>query len=290
MKTRRLRKTLTVLVTGIAVAATFMTTGAAQAERVVDYVAMGDSFASGAGVTPLVRGGDACQRSARNYAHLIAAKNDYRLVDVSCGGATSDDFFHSQQRGVRPQLTALSARTDLVTFSIGGNDSNVFADTIIKCATTGGLGTAAGAPCGQRYLRTLIHTIRTKTYPSLVRTMRAVRAKAPNARVYALNYLRLLPKRAPACPGVPIARGDVATANRVQAELSSAIERAAQQTGVTFVDLFAGSTGHDACKPSGVRYVEPLIGARQLVPLHPNALGERQMAKVVGKAISSSTH
>ncbi|WP_226995733.1 SGNH/GDSL hydrolase family protein [Gordonia phthalatica] len=255
------------------------------AAPLVDYVAMGDSFSAGSGVEPVAPGGQDCLRSSRNYAHILAAKNDFRLTDVSCGAADTNDFFHPQKAGMKPQLAALDANTDLVTFSIGGNDGNVFATTIGKCVVVGAFGVAPGTPCDDLFAAGVAREIRMQTYPKLVRAMRAVRQKAPNAQVYALNYLRLVPNRAVACPGVPVTRGDVKTAYRIQTELSDAIERAAHKTGVTFVDVAVGSVGHEACKPRGVRYVEPLVGAAQLVPLHPNALGERQMAKVVGAAI-----
>ena len=50
------------------------------------YVALGSSFASGPGIDPLL---DArCGRSGSNYAHLVAERLGYDLVDVTCGGAT----------------------------------------------------------------------------------------------------------------------------------------------------------------------------------------------------------
>ena len=255
------------------------------AAATVDYVAMGDSFSAGSGVEPVVPGGQSCLRSSRNYAQLLADEKGFRLTDVSCGAADTNDFFHPQKPGMRPQLAALDDDTDLVTFSIGGNDGGVFAMTIGKCVVVGAFGAARGAPCDDLFAADVTRQIRTQTYPKLVRAMRAVRKQAPNAQVYALNYLRLVPNRAVACPGVPVARGDVTTAYRIQTELSDAIERAAQRTGVTFVDVAASSVGHEACTPPGVRYVEPLVGAAQWVPLHPNARGERQMATVVGAAI-----
>ncbi|MBM7368090.1 SGNH/GDSL hydrolase family protein [Gordonia hydrophobica] len=268
-----------------AMGAMLVPTAQADAAPVVDYVAMGDSFSSAAGVEPVVPGGKPCLRSARNYAHVLAEKNGYRLTDVSCGAATSADFFTSQKAGVRPQLDALSRDTDLVTFSIGGNDGDVFASMVAKCALVGAFGAASGTPCGDLFAKDLIRQIRTRTYPNLVRAMRAVTQRAPHAKVFALNYLRLVPNRAVACPGVPIARGDLKTAYRVQTELSAAIERAAKRTGVTFVDVAASSVGHEACTPRGVRYVEPALGAAQSVGLHPNALGERHMAAVVDEAV-----
>jgi hypothetical protein len=46
------------------------------------------------------------------------------------------------------------------------------------------------------------------------------------------------------------------------------------------------SDGHDACQPLGVRWIEPVLQGTNAVVVHPNALGEQQMAaraiKVLG--------
>ncbi len=65
----------------------------------------------------------------------------------------------------------------------------------------------------------------------------------------------------------------------IQAHLNQVVERAAKETGVTFVDFSGVSEGHDACKPAGTRWIEPLLFGNSLVPVHPNALGERRMAE-----------
>ena len=54
--------------------------------------------------------------------------------------------------------------------------------------------------------------------------------------------------------------------------------RAAAATGVTYVDMNQVSEGHDACKPLGVRWIEPVLQGTNPVIVHPNALGEAQMA------------
>jgi hypothetical protein len=38
------------------------------------------------------------------------------------------------------------------------------------------------------------------------------------------------------------------------------------------------STGHDACKPVGQRWIEPAVGPVNAYPVHPNATGETAMA------------
>jgi hypothetical protein len=77
---------------------------------------------------------------------------------------------------------------------------------------------------------------------------------------------------------MPVARGDVPYINDIQATLNDAVRRAAEATGVTYVDVTEASRGHDACQPIGTRWVEPGVAGTNPVVVHPNALGERAMA------------
>ncbi|MDL9938335.1 SGNH/GDSL hydrolase family protein [Gordonia sp. ABSL1-1] len=252
----------------------------------VDYVALGDSYSSAASVAPAAADSPRdCYRSSNNFSGRLAREFGYRLTDVSCAGATTADFFASQHPGVKPQLDALSSRTDLVTFTIGGNDGMIFADTVRKCVTAAMATLGQGAPCRATYGDSIGREIRTVTYPKLVRAMGAVRVKAPNARVAVLSYPLLLPDRYRPCPQFPIAAGDFPYAHGVQAELNAAIRRAAGETGVIYVDVTTPSVGHDSCRPVGVRWVEPVVGATQLVPVHPNGLGEREMAAITAAVL-----
>jgi hypothetical protein len=44
------------------------------------------------------------------------------------------------------------------------------------------------------------------------------------------------------------------------------------------VSLGKVSEGHDACQPLGVRWIEPVLQGTNPVIVHPNALGESEMA------------
>jgi hypothetical protein len=71
----------------------------------------------------------------------------------------------------------------------------------------------------------------------------------------------------------------------LQATLNDAVRRAAAATGATYVNLNTVSDGHDACKPIGVRWVEPVVAGTNPVIVHPNALGEAQMAAQAMKVL-----
>jgi len=65
----------------------------------------------------------------------------------------------------------------------------------------------------------------------------------------------------------------------VQATLNDAVRRAAAVAGATYVDMSRVSEGHDACQPIGTRWIEPVLQGTNPVVVHPNALGERHLAK-----------
>ena len=95
-----------------------------------DYVALGDSYAAGTGTIP---DGEepAGQRTEDAYAPEIAEARNYDLEHVAYGGATTENVLEGQgEEG--PQVDALSASTDVVTISIGGNDTG-FSDVASEC-------------------------------------------------------------------------------------------------------------------------------------------------------------
>jgi lysophospholipase L1-like esterase len=243
------------------------------------YVALGDSYSAASGVLPPDPSAPpGCLRSILNYPHVIASRTGAQLTDVTCGGAQTGDFFNSQYQGVPPQLNALSATTQLVTMTIGGNDNNVFIDAIIDCGSAGFSTAGQGSPCKDRYGSSFDDTIRNQTYPALVHALTAVHAKAPNATVAILGYPWIMPPSVGCYPIMPVATGDVPYVRDIQATLNDAISRAAAATNTTYIDFSTTSEGHDACKPIGVRWIEPAFGGTNPVIVHPNALGESQMA------------
>ena len=258
---------------GVAVAAQ-----AAQAAP-LRYVALGDSYSAASGVLPPDPfAPPQCLRSIRNYPHVIARETGDQLTDVTCGAAETSHFFSSQYPGVPPQLDAVRQDSQLVTMTIGGNDSGVFINSIVACGTAGLSTLGQGSPCKDRYGSSFEDTIRTTTYPALVDALNAVRARAPAAKVGILGYPWIMPATGGCFDKMPVARGDVPYVRGIQATLNDAVRRAAAATGATYVNLNTVSNGHDACQPIGVRWVEPVLQGTNPVVVHPNALGEARMA------------
>ncbi|WEO99429.1 SGNH/GDSL hydrolase family protein [Streptomyces sp. FXJ1.172] len=258
-----------------------LTAAPAQATTPLNYAALGDSYSAGSGLLPIDVSNLLCLRSTANYPHVIAARTGARLTDVTCGAAETKDFTESQYPGLAPQADAVTSGTDLVTMTIGGNDNGTFINAMLDCGTEGILSGGKGSPCKDKYGTSFDDAIDAKTYPALKNALDAVRAKAPNARVAVLGYPWITPATAdPSCfAQLPLAEGDVPYVHALQAHLDAVVQRAAEETGSTYVDFSQASEGHDACQAIGTRWIEPLLFGTNIVPVHPNALGEQRMAE-----------
>ena len=278
-------------VIGVTTAADAKTTppaASAKSIKTSPYVALGDSYSSGAGINPLVVGAPAtCSRSQLNYSQVIAkVTRPKSYTDVTCSGARTSDFFSSQADGVAPQLDAVNKKTRLVTMTIGGNDEGVFVDSFFGCARVGA-GDPTGNPCEQKFGSTFTDLIKNRTYPNLVKALSAVRAKAPRATVVILGYPQILPPEGSlACYAVTgISIGDVPWLVNQAKVANDVVRRAAAATGARYVDTYTPSAGHDACSGPAARWMEPLVAPVNALPVHPNAVGEAEMARATLAAI-----
>ncbi|MFF0777996.1 SGNH/GDSL hydrolase family protein [Streptomyces sp. NPDC003720] len=276
-----LRHVMTTTAAAAGALALGLTGTTAQAATPLNYAALGDSYSAASGVLPVDLSSPLCLRSTANYPHVLASRTGARLTDVTCGAAQTKDFTTSQYPGVAPQVNAVDADTDLVTVTIGGNDNGTFINAILACGTAGVLSGGQGSPCKDKYGSSFDDAIDANTYPALRTALGSVRAKAPGARVAVLGYPWITPATAdPSCfVRLPIASGDVPYLHAMQAHLNAVVRRAAEESGATYVDFAQASTGHDACQAVGTRWIEPLLFGQNIVPVHPNALGERRMAE-----------
>ncbi|NLE78991.1 MAG: SGNH/GDSL hydrolase family protein [Rhodococcus sp.] len=256
----------------------------AQADPITgSYVALGDSYSAGSGILPPdFTANPLCARTTRNYPNLVAdALRVDSFTDVTCGNADTRHFYENQHPSVAPQLDAVTSDTDLVTLTIGGNDNGTLIKTIAACMSSGMFTFGLGSPCKTFYGDRFTEDITNKTYPAVKKVLEDIHAKAPSAEVAIVAYPQVMPEDNSNCfLTMPIAKGDVAYINNIQDTLNGVIERAATETGTTFVDM-SHSIGHDACKPVGTRWVEPALWGLNTVPVHPNALGMQKMADAV---------
>ncbi|MFI8347805.1 SGNH/GDSL hydrolase family protein [Streptomyces sp. NPDC085596] len=279
---RRLRAGLGTVLGGCALVAGSVVPAAAHpAGHRTEYVALGDSYTSG----PLIpRQVDAnCARSDRNYPSLVAAgRRVGTFKDVSCSGATTAEMWRAQGTN-GPQLDAVNRGTDLVTVQIGGNDVG-FGSIIATCARLG-TGDPTGNPCERSYRAAGYDELAVavaRTAPKVDRVLRAVRARAPHARVLLVGYPDLLPDDGSGCfPSVPFARGDFPYLRDTGKRVNLMLRLVAAWNRVEYVDTYGPTVGHDMCKAPAERWIEPLQPASPAAPAHPNERGEAAMATAV---------
>ncbi|MEV0737586.1 SGNH/GDSL hydrolase family protein [Streptomyces sp. NPDC050549] len=268
------------------------------------YVALGDSYTAGPGITDPTGTPAGCDRSAGNYPALVAAElglKGGKFRDVSCSGATTADLTaaqHTDNGTNPPQLRALSSDTRLVTVGIGGNDIG-FSKLIKRCVTMGALYQLTGsgkyftenAPCA-RDADAGSDTVEkqpTAAGDRLTRILTEVKRRAPEARVYVVSYPAILPADSADCGrGMSLAPGDVTYLREKEQQLNTALRQRASEAGVGYVDTYTPSTGHNACTAKNTRWIEPLAPENPAAPVHPNARGERGMADAVLRAVRSA--
>ena len=268
----------------------------AAAPEPVDYVALGDSFSAGP-LVPDARSDPAgCFRSTNNYPAYLAGHLEVRSYrDVTCSGAQTRDLRRPQQLpfGVTspPQLDVLSARTDLVTVGIGGNDFGLFGSIVGTCGALR-RSDPLGAPCRRSFLQRIGgRLVDTKARDArriegrVAGVLRAVRRRAPHAEVYVVGYPHLLPERG-RCAAVPFAAGDYAWGRRIERLLNNSLRVAAEAGGATFVDLHPDSREHSACagEDAWVNGSQTFFGLA--AGFHPFQAGMRGMADVLHEAIT----
>ncbi|MEU4209426.1 SGNH/GDSL hydrolase family protein [Streptomyces sp. NPDC026206] len=274
---------------GSATALTALTTGAATPPAATTgqaggarYVALGDSYTSGAGI-PRQTGGD-CARSSVNYPALAAVQLKQKsFKDVSCSSATTDDMWRAQGANA-PQLDALGKGTRFVTVGIGGNDIG-FGPIIGTCAQLSA-GDRAGTPCKKQFTAAdgsdrLTARINGAA-PKIARVLKAVHQRAPQAKVVLVGYPTIMPDSGRGCfPAVPIAAGDTPYLRDTEKRLNAMLKAQAAKAHVRFADTYGPTVGHDVCRPTADRWVEGVRPGNPAAPFHPNAKGEQAMARSV---------
>lgn len=258
----------------------------AAAEEPLDYVALGDSYAA----APIVPENDwsqpACLNSKSGYPEVAADATGAQLTDVSCSGAKVSDFAGRQFGIMPPQYDALGKKTDVVSLTIGGNDTNLVAATL-SCLNV--LPEPSGFSCADRYTaggRDKLAEDIDAWKPVLGKALATIRDRAPNARVYVVGYGDYI-RKGGCFPTQPIWGKDADYIQGTVNKLSAALREGSAAHGATYVDGFAATAGHDSCAPPAERYTEGLIPTHPASPLHPNAAGSAALGKALARSISA---
>ncbi|MEU8705778.1 SGNH/GDSL hydrolase family protein [Streptomyces sp. NPDC048565] len=256
MKMSRLVAFSSSLLLGTLLALTGAGVAQAQESAAVDYVALGDSYASGVGAGSYDSGSGDCKRSTRAYPALWeAANNPASFAFTACSGARTGDV-------TAGQLGPLNSGTDLVSISIGGNDAG-FSDVMTTCVLQ------SEATCLNRIATARAYV--DSTLPGQLDSVyAAISAKAPSAHVVVLGYPRFYQLGGSCLVGLSEAKRSAI--NGAADYLNAATAKRAADHGFTFGDVTSTFTGHEICSGDAWLHSLDLLNIGQ--SYHPTAAGQ----------------
>lgn len=274
---------------GLSLVAVLVTAAAlAASASAASYVSLGDSYAAGPFIpNPVLPLG--CLKSDHNYPHL-AAPSIGSLKDPSCSGATTNDMTSPQEVEIDgpnpPQFNSLEAGTEVVSLTIGGNDIG-FSEIAESCITLNPF----SSPCKNKYDsggKDQIAERIAATAPKVAAVLQGIHTRSPKARVYVVNYPAIFPETGSGCwPQMPISFSDAPYLRAKQQELNAMLATQAANNRAKLANWYQASIGHDACKSSSVRWVEPLLPENPSAPIHPNLRGMEGGAAVLVSAVKA---
>ncbi|WP_461056495.1 SGNH/GDSL hydrolase family protein [Streptomyces pseudoechinosporeus] len=226
----------------------------AQAATGLEYVALGDSYASGVGADTYDASSGDCKRSPDNYPHQWAAVHPgYTLKDVTCSGATIADIRNNQ-------LSALSSTTNFVTLTVGGNDAQ-FASVVETCLTKDDSTCSFATQWMSYYAKNQLVT-------ELVVLYADIKARAPKALILVLGYPKTLSSTG-SCGAIDLSSAKRTATNGLADALAEGTLAATVKEPVCFLDMRKQFTGHEACGSDP--WINDLTNPTAV--FHPNAAG-----------------
>ena len=250
-----------------------------------DYVALGSSFAAGAGLGPLQSGSPLlCARSVAGYPQQLARTLGVAIVDMTCGGATTANVLNGGQFFQGPQIRTITAHTRLVTITSGGNDVNFIGDlSMLALRRSGGASgwLAARLWGGPKAANQRDYAALHRTLLGLIRT---IRARAPNARIVVGTYPTILPATG-TCTQLQLTAAEADLMRPVERELAAVTRAAAKEGGATLVDMNALGADHNAC--SATPWTKGMA-ALSAAPFHPTLAGAKATADAIAHILRAS--
>lgn len=217
-----------------------------------DYVALGDSFSSGVGTNSYTLS-SSCRRGVYAYPWLVAQQRpNTSLTFVACSGARTTDVMANQ-------IQSVTAGTDIVTMTIGGNDIG-FSDLIVQCTLM---------DCSSALDRTRA-SLGTVLGPRLDTVYTAIRSRTMTASVIVLGYPRIFSSAG--CFGTfGITLTERTKANQLADAIDQLSAARAAAANVMYRTAIAAFTGHAVC--SGSSWINGLNLFNTTESYHPNRNG-----------------
>lgn len=244
------------------------------------YVALGSSYAAGAGIGPLQPGSpQRCQRTTNNYPSLVARRLQLQLVDVSCGGATTAHLLGPFDE-LPAQLDALDATTRLVTVTVGGNDLD-YMGALFGGSCRAGVAVRPG-PCPAPVHPEAAQYRRLEA--SLATIAREIGRRAPQARLVFVQYLTAVPDKT--CGATVLTSEDAENGRAIGRELAAVTARVAMSSGALLVPSDTMSRSHTACGTQPWSHgLYDGYDMRQGTPWHPAPAGHVAVANEIERLL-----
>ncbi|OAH12746.1 SGNH/GDSL hydrolase family protein [Streptomyces jeddahensis] len=220
------------------------------------YVALGDSYSSGVGAGSYIGSSVDCLRSNRAYPVLWAAAHSPSSFSfTACNGASTRDV-------LARQLGPLSARTGLVSITVGGSDAG-FADVMTTCVLQDTRACLSDIAQAHAYMER-------KLPDALDRVYTAIRRKAPAAHVVVLGYPRLYQLDGTCTGG--LSETERSALNDAVDHLNGVTAKRAADHGFTFGDVRTTFSGHGIC--SRRPWLRSINWLALTESYHPTATGQ----------------
>lgn len=248
------------------------------------YVALGSSFAAGAGIEPRKPGGPTrCGRSQRNYASLLAERLHLALDDQTCNGARTTHLL-SPWNELPAQLDAVGADTRLVTATIGGNDINYAGYLTAAGCGPDGMAVFGGGkyPCPAAKPPTEAE------YNLLEKNMRAIvrqaKARAPQARVILVQYVAMVPDRP--CDAARLPDDKAQPAREIGRRLAEITAGAAQAEGGEILAMDQLARNHRPCDSEPWSFGTTSVASEGVI-WHPSRRGHAAIANLLAERLGN---
>lgn len=228
----------------------------ASAQSAVNYVALGDSYASGLGAGSY--SGGSCDRSANAAAQLWAnAHSPTSFAFVACSGATTSDVSNNQ-------ISALSSATTLVSIIIGGNDVG-FSSVMETCVLGSDSDCVNAINNAEAQARS--------TLPGSLNTLfNDISARAPGARVVVMGYPEFYDlSKSSGCIGLSTTKRQAIDggADVLDSVISAAVSGHA---GFVYPEVRPAFSGHEICDSTS--WLKSVDWLNLSDSYHPTASGQ----------------
>lgn len=285
-----------------------------------EYMALGDSFASGEGAYQYKAltdsGENKCHLSLRSYPYLIASELGMNEMEsVACSGAVINDI-HTEDPGYEGQVkdgTPLEKRTNIKNILESFNPGFIpqirfpreFAPEILTISTFGN-----DIGFGNKIKRCLEPDTCYETYEDRLEIIRQIngqfdrltemythiKEEMEGKRVYVLGYPSLAADGGNCALNVRLNAEEVVFSNQLVRYLNSVIKAAAEKIGFYYVDVENAFVGQRLCEAQGEAIaVNGLTSGNDFINIpftdfdgpianesyHPNAVGHELYAKAI---------